>query len=55
MLVHDARGLGREAWGLEEKNAAVIILDPAGKVLFARQGKLQPHEIEMALDLLRGS
>jgi len=55
MIVHDADGRGRAAWGLAEKSSAVIILDATGTVLFARDGALSADDIVQALTLLRSA
>ena len=51
--VADEAGVAREAWDLEPKQSAVIILDKDSKVLFFKEGKLTPEEIRTALGLIK--
>jgi len=52
--VADEQGVAREAWDLEPKQSAVIILDKDGTVLFFKEGRLTPAEIRTALGLIKG-
>jgi YtfJ family uncharacterized protein len=51
-IVVDAEGKMLERWGLQPKNAAVLILDSDGTVLFFKEGELTPQEQARALELL---
>jgi len=51
--VADEKGVAREAWDLEPKQSAVIVLDKDGTVLFFKEGKLSPKEIKTAVDLIK--
>jgi len=51
-LVGDWDGLGLKKWDLKPKSSALIILDAQGKVLFMKDGKLNPQEIDQALALI---
>ena len=51
-IVVDAQGKVLERWGLQPKNAAVLILDSDGTVLFFKEGELTPGEQARALELL---
>ena len=48
-IVVDQEGQVREQLGLEEKNAAVIVLSAAGEVLFFQQGPLTETQVEQVL------
>lgn len=50
--VIDAEGKALEAWGLEPKNSAVIVVDEEGKVLFYKEGKLTDAEVEEAVGMI---
>ena len=52
--VADEKGVAREAWDLEPKQSAVIVLDKDGSVLFFKEGKLTPVEIRTAVGLIKG-
>jgi uncharacterized protein len=53
-LVVDTQGIGRRRWGLEEGDAAIILLDPSGKVLFFKEGELTADEIDAVVALVKG-
>lgn len=52
-LVVDAEGLGRSLWQLQERTAALVILDGAGRVVFFREGEMTAGEVEEAIALVR--
>lgn len=52
-FVIDAQGLGLEAWGLQEKSAAIAVLDAQGQVLFFKEGGLSEAEVAQSLKLIR--
>lgn len=51
--VIDSTGAVLAAWGLEPKNSAVIIIDAEGKVLWWKQGKMTPEEIDEAMGIIK--
>lgn len=50
--VVDSKGLALEAWGLETKSSAVILVDADNTVLFFKDGKLSDADIEELLQLI---
>jgi hypothetical protein len=54
LYVADAKGVARQAWGLQPRSSAVIVLDKDGTVLFFKDGKLSPGEITQAVSLIKG-
>jgi len=53
--VADEDGVAQKEWGLKKNNSAVIILDQNDKVLFFKEGKLTPKEINKAVTLIKDS
>lgn len=51
--VIDSKGSALAAWGLEEKNSAVILIDAESKVLWFKEGKLTDAEISEAVGLIK--
>ncbi|MFV8818810.1 YtfJ family protein [Haliea sp. E17] len=51
-FVVDAEGTARQRWDLEEKTAALIILDNAGQVVYFKQGGTSAEDAATALKLL---
>lgn len=51
----DAKGAALKKWGLEKKSSAVIVLDKEGKVLFFKDGKLSPAEINEAVSAIQNA
>ncbi|MDY0131535.1 MAG: YtfJ family protein [Desulforegulaceae bacterium] len=51
--VVDGKGKALEKWGLKTKESAVIIIDKKGEVLFFKEGKLTPEEINLAILKIR--
>lgn len=51
-FVVDNEGLGLQRWGMKHKSCATILLDPSGKVVFAKDGPLSGKEIEFTIKLL---
>jgi hypothetical protein len=51
--VADEKGVAREAWDLEPKQSAVIILDKYGSVLFFKEGRLSAEEIRTAVGFIK--
>lgn len=51
-MVADWDGKGLKLWNLEPKSSALFILGADGKILFAKDGKLNQQEIEQAIELI---
>ena len=51
-MVADWEGKGLKLWNLEPKSSALFILGADGKILFAKDGKLNPQEIDQAIELI---
>ncbi|MEM0954938.1 MAG: YtfJ family protein [Pseudomonadota bacterium] len=51
-IVLDEEGLGQRVWSLPEKDAAVVIMDANGSVLWFKQGALSEEDIDETLELL---
>ncbi|MCG7587743.1 YtfJ family protein [Photobacterium sp. OFAV2-7] len=54
-MVLDAEGGVHATWELQEESSAIIVLDKESKVLFVKEGKLSPSEIEQALSLVKAN
>ncbi|WP_064606042.1 YtfJ family protein [Photobacterium sp. J15] len=54
-MVLDANGEVRATWELQEENSAIIVLNQDSKVLFVKEGKLNPAEIEQAMGLIKSN
>lgn len=54
-MVLDAEGKVHKTWELQDKNSAIIVLDKKSQVLFVKEGKLSPTEIEQAITLVRNN
>ena len=54
-MVLDAEGKVHEIWELQNKNSAIIVLDKKSRVLFVKEGKLSPTEIDQAIALVRNN
>lgn len=52
-IVLDEEGLGQEAWQLSPKQAAVVILDAGGSVLYFQEGVMSEEDIQHTLTLIR--
>ncbi|QHM73846.1 YtfJ family protein [Mixta intestinalis] len=51
-FVIDERGAARNAWQLSAGGSAVVVLDPTGRVRFAKDGALTPAEVQQVMLLL---
>ncbi len=49
-VIVDSRGAVQRAWQLESKSSAIIVLDKAGVVRFAKEGALTPEEVQKVID-----
>lgn len=54
-MVLDANGQVHATWELQSKNSAIIVLDKDSRVLFVKEGKLSPQEIEQAITLVQSN
>lgn len=52
-FIVDSRGNVRQAWQLEPKSSAIIVLDQQGKVRFVKDGQLSPQEVQQVMALLK--
>jgi YtfJ family uncharacterized protein len=52
-MVLDAEGLGREAWKLQSRSSAIVVLDARGSVRYLKEGAMNESEIEHALQLIQ--
>ncbi len=53
-IVLDESGLGQSAWALPEKDAAIIIMDAGGSVLYFKEGAMLDADIDETIELIRG-
>lgn len=44
-FIIDSHGLGRKSWQLEEESSAVVVLDYAGRIQWAKEGALTPEDV----------
>jgi uncharacterized protein len=51
--VNDEEGIVQKAWGLKEHESAVIILDTEGRVIYFKEGKMSPEDIQNAVSLIK--
>ncbi len=52
-IVLDEEGTGLETWQLQSKNAAIIVMDPGGSVLYLKEGAMSDEEIDSTVELIR--
>jgi YtfJ family uncharacterized protein len=52
-MVLDEEGSGLQAWELQKKSSAIVVIDTSGTVLFLKQGTMSEDEIETAVELIR--
>jgi YtfJ family uncharacterized protein len=52
-MVLDKEGVGRQAWQLERKSSAIVIVDASGRIQYLKEGAMDDDEIESALELMR--
>ncbi|WP_017222704.1 YtfJ family protein [Moritella dasanensis] len=55
IFVVDEDGDLRNQWGLTEDSSAIILLDPAGKILFIKDGEMNPTEIDNVIGLINAN
>ncbi|MCW8330282.1 YtfJ family protein [Photobacterium sp. SDRW27] len=52
-MVLDADGKVHSTWELQNESSAIIVLDKESHVLFVKEGKLSPAEVEQAIALVQ--
>ena len=52
-IVLDEDGIGQSTWALSPKDAAVVIMDAGGTVLFFKEGMMEDADIATTLELLK--
>lgn len=52
-IILDGEGAVQQEWELNLKSSAVIVLNEAGEVLFFKDGKLTPEEVEDVLIMIK--
>lgn len=52
-FIVDDNGTAKKAWGLEDGGSAIVVLDAAGKVRFAKDGALTQQEVKQVVALLQ--
>jgi len=55
IFVLDEDGDLRNKWGLTEKSSAIILLDQAGKILYVKDGEMNPTEIDTVIGLINAN
>ena len=53
LYVNDEEGIAQKAWGLKKDGSAVILLDKDGKVIYFKDGKMSPKDIQTAVTLIK--
>lgn len=51
-IIVDSNGVARQAWQLEEKGSAIVVLDKTGRVQWAKDGALTQEEVQQVIALL---
>jgi len=51
-FIVDSNGVVRGAWQLEEEGSAVVVLDKAGRIQWAKDGGLSQDEVQQVTALL---
>lgn len=52
-VVLDDKSAVKNAWGLNAKDSAIIVLDKTGKVKFVKEGKLSDADIQSVIGLVK--
>ena len=52
-IVLDEDGTGLQAWQLQKKSSAIVVIDTNGTVLYLKQGTMSEDEIEATVELIR--
>ncbi|BDH47420.1 hypothetical protein TUM12370_34640 [Salmonella enterica subsp. enterica serovar Choleraesuis] len=51
-FIVDSNGVARKVWQLEPESSAIVVLDKSGRVQFAKDGALNPAEVQQVISLL---
>lgn len=51
-VIVDSNGAVAKAWHLQSKSSAIIVLDKAGIIHFAKEGALTPEEVNQVIDMV---
>ncbi|MGL5386028.1 MAG: YtfJ family protein [Enterobacterales bacterium] len=51
-FIVDSNGNVKKAWDLQPKGSAIVVLDKAGKIQFAKDGALTPQEVQQVMEML---
>lgn len=51
-VIVDSKGSVQKAWQLRSKSSAIVVLDKAGMVRFAKEGALTPQEVQQVIALV---
>jgi YtfJ family uncharacterized protein len=51
-FIVDSNGVVRGAWQLEKESSAVVVLDKAGRIQWAKDGALTQDEVQQVIALL---
>ncbi len=52
-FIIDTHGVAKKAWRLEDEGTAIVVLDKAGKIRFAKEGSLTQNEAKQVVTLVR--
>ncbi|EXU74274.1 MULTISPECIES: YtfJ family protein [Erwinia] len=52
-FIVDSNGLAKKSWQLENEGSAIVVLDKAGRVRFAKDGALTAVEIQQVIRLVQ--
>lgn len=55
IFVLDKDGDIKNEWGLQDKGSAVILLDQTGKILYVKDGEMNPTEIDSVIGLIKAN
>ena len=55
IFVLDSEGDMRKTWALTEKSSAIILLDQAGKILYVKDGEMNPIEIDTVIGIINAN
>ncbi|QUM75351.1 YtfJ family protein [Moritella sp. 24] len=55
IFVLDEDGDLKNKWGLTEKSSAIILLDATGKLLYVKDGEMNPTEIDTVIGLIKAN
>lgn len=51
-FILDTHGGVRQAWGLQAKTSAIVVVDARGRVRYVREGALTLQQVQQVIDLL---